>query len=51
MQAILTSQPGLPTLMDLLNDTEAIRNEALLLLTALAAVSREIQKIAAAEGA
>ena len=37
--------------MNLLNDTEAIRNEALLLLTALAAISREIQKIAAAEGA
>ena len=37
--------------MDLLNDTEAIRNEALLLLTALVVTSREIQKIAAFEGA
>ena len=50
-QAILASQQGVVVLMDLLNDTEAIRNEALLLLTALAVTSREIQKIAAFEGA
>ena len=36
--------------MDLLKETEAIRNEALLLLTALAITSHEIQKIAAFEG-
>lgn len=39
------------TLMDLLNDSEAVRNEALLLLTALAITSSEIQKVAASEGA
>ncbi|KAK9831632.1 hypothetical protein WJX74_003406 [Apatococcus lobatus] len=50
-EAILTSPQGVATLMDLLNDTEAIRNEALLLMTALATTSSEIQKNAASEGA
>ena len=45
------SQQGIVTLMDLLKETEAIRNEGLLLMTSLAITSPEIQKIAVFEGA
>ena len=50
-QAVLASPMGVVRLMDMMNEREAIRNEALLLLIGLARSSQDIQKIAAFEGA
>jgi hypothetical protein len=50
-QAVLASPLGVVRLMDLLNEQEVLRNEALLILQHLAASNQEIQKIAAFEGA
>lgn len=51
MQAILGTPLGVTRLMELLGEQEVLRNEALLLLTQLAAGSSDLQKIAAFEGA
>lgn len=50
-QAVLASHMGVVRLMDMMNEREAIRNEALLLLNRLTRDSVDIQKIAAFEGA
>ena len=42
---------GVVRLMDMMNERDAIRNEALLLLIGLARANQDIQKIAAFEGA
>ena len=51
MQAILAAPMGMVRLTDMLGEREAIRNEALLLLTGLAREDSTIQQIAAFEGA
>jgi len=51
MQAILGSPLGVIRLMDLLNEQEVLRNEALLILQHLASTNAEIQKIIVFEGA
>jgi hypothetical protein len=51
LQAILGSPLGVVRLMDLLNEQEVLRNEALLILQHLTSSNQEIQKIAAFEGA
>ncbi len=48
---MLASHMGVVRLMDMMNEREAIRNEALLLLNRLTRDSVDIQKIAAFEGA
>ncbi|RZC49433.1 hypothetical protein C5167_017865 [Papaver somniferum] len=50
-EAILTIPQGITRLMDMLMSREAIRNEALLLLTYLTHEAEEIQKIVVFEGA
>ncbi|KAI3860535.1 hypothetical protein MKX03_025467 [Papaver bracteatum] len=50
-EAILTIPQGITRLMDMLMSREAIRNEALLLLTYLTHGAEEIQKIVVFEGA
>ncbi|EFN51480.1 hypothetical protein CHLNCDRAFT_140241 [Chlorella variabilis] len=50
-EAILGTPLGVTRLMELLGEQEVLRNEALLLLTQLAAGSSDLQKIAAFEGA
>ncbi|MCL7021468.1 hypothetical protein MKW94_024356 [Papaver nudicaule] len=50
-EAILTIPQGITRLMDMLMNREAIRNEALLLLTYLTHEAEEIQKIVVFEGA
>lgn len=49
-EAVLATPQGLTRLMDMLQDREVIRNEALLLLTFLTRSAEEIQKIAVFEG-
>jgi len=52
MQAVLDCPQGVINLMNLLADShEVVRNEALLLLVALAHASPEVRQIAASEGA
>lgn len=50
-EAVLTTPQGITRLMDMLQDREVIRNEALLLLAFLTRSAEEIQKIAVFEGA
>jgi hypothetical protein len=50
-EAVLAAPQGVVRLMDLLGEAEVLRNEALLILRALAAASEEVQKIAAFQGA
>lgn len=49
-EAVLATPQGLTRLMDMMQDREVIRNEALLLLTFLTRSAEEIQKIAVFEG-
>lgn len=49
-EAVLATPQGLTRLMDMMQDREVIRNEALLLLTYLTRSAEEIQKIAVFEG-
>ncbi|MCO5615160.1 hypothetical protein L7F22_069449 [Adiantum nelumboides] len=49
-EAVLATPQGLTRLMDMMQDREVIRNEALLLLTFLTRSAKEIQKIAVFEG-
>lgn len=51
LQAILASPTGVVRLMDMMSQSDVIRNEALLLLISLAKANQDIQKIAAFEGA
>ena len=50
-QAILGRPMGVVRVLDMLNESEVIRNEALLLLIGLAKADQNIQNIAAFEGA
>ena len=50
-QVVLASPVGVARLVDLVSDQEVVRNEALLLLTAMARGKEDIQKLLAFEGA